>query len=1027
MGRLSGSALRLVPLVVLVAFAMDPVSAARAQTAQPPQPPEGAPPSPPPAESPQPSELPPASPSAPAPAVSEPAPAAERTVTGTLREVGTRDPVEGAVVILQGSDKVIVTTGNGRFTLRGVPAGEAKLDIAGPTHDPVTIDVAADQTTVDVFLKAVVAEISVVQRAPVIAKANLANGASVVRADDLNRVTSQTVESALQGKLAGANIQSNSGAPGGGLHIRLRGVSTIIGQAEPLFILDGVVLSNVAIPNGISSVTASERQSNPGKSDQDDQVNRIADLVPSDIESIEVLKGASASALYGSRASNGVVIITTKRGVPGQPKVNITQRFGTYRPSNKLGSRKFATVDEAVATFGEPARAAFKPGETYDHEDLLTSQRDLAHETTGTIVGGSQTSTYYASITQRKDPGIVLGTGYEKQGGRLSLDQKLGDRLKIGFSTNVIRSLSRRGVNNNDNAGVSNYAVLASTPSFWDPRRRADGTFPENPFLPSGTNPLQTAALANSDEEVWRIIGSANLSLTLMNTAPNLLMFFTTVGVDQFQQKNKLFFPPELFFEPKDGFAGTSIDTTSNNRNLNLSSSMVHRFDPGGGWALASTLGLQLESRSLDSVYITSKGAARANVDFGTLVNLAELRTEVADRGVFLQEELLLFERSLSLLGAVRAEQSSTAGDPNKFWFYPKAQAAFSVPTLPAAINLLRVRLAYGEAGNQPRYGQKFTPLTGQMNLGGAPGFAVRGDLGNPNIRPERQREVDLGLDVIAWDDRAVLELSVYQKTISDLLLERVPAPSTGFVREFFNGGQLRNRGLEAMLQLTPVRAGGFEWFTRTIFSMNRSKISNLPIPGFQTGGFGSDLGSFRIEDGQSATQIVGKARRPDGTCCEERKLGDQEPTFRMSFVQGFSFGPFGLSALFDWQKGSDVINLTKLLYDFSGNTADFATAGEKRLAEWEENAGVYIEDASFLKMREIELHYELPEGFISYVSPMKSGRIGLSARNVFTLTSYSGLDPEVSNFGNEPIARNIDVAPYPPSRSFWLTLSAGF
>jgi TonB-dependent starch-binding outer membrane protein SusC len=949
-----------------------------------------------------------------------------RDIGGTVREQGSRDPVEGAVIVVEGTATAAVTNAEGRFTLPAVPEGPVRLDVTGPSHEQARVDIPAGESAVSIFLKPTIADISVIERAPVIAKANLANGASVVRGDDLNRVTSQTVEGALQGKLSGTNIQSNSGAPGGGLHIRMRGVSTIMGQTEPLFILDGVVLSNAAIPNGISAVTLSERGSN-AKSEQDDAVNRIADLIPNDIESIEVLKGASASALYGSRASNGVVIITTKRGVPGKPRVAITQRFGTYQLSRTLGSRTFATVDEAVATFGESAREHYQSGRTFDHERELINQPRLANETVGTIIGGTPTSSYYASITQRNDPGIVRGTGYEKQGGRLSLEQKLGDRLKLGFSTNVIRSLSRRGVNNNDNAGVSNYVVLSSTPSFWDARRRPDGTFPENPFLPSGTNPLQTVHLASTNEEVWRVIGAANASLTLWDTQPNLLMFFTTVGVDQFQQSNKLFFPPDLHFEPKDGFSGTSLDTNSTNRNLNLSSSLVHRHDRAGGWSVASSLGLQLESRTLDSVYITSKGAARSNVDYGTQVNLTELQSRVVDRGVFLQEEVLLLGRALSLLGAVRAEQSSTAGDPHKVWWYPKAQIAYSVPWLPAQLDLLRARLAYGEAGNQPQYGQKFTPIVGQSNLEGTAGFNVNGDLGNPNIRPERQKEFDLGVDLIGLDDRAVLELSVYQKTVHDLLLERVVAPSTGFVTEFFNGGKLRNRGVEAMLQVTPVRRGSFQWLTRTIFSLNRSKILDLPIPAFQTGGFGADLGSFRIEEKKSATQIVGKTRRADGTCCEERALGDQEPTFRMTFVQAFSWGPLGLSALLDWQQGSDVINLTRLLYDSAGNSADFQSAGMKRVADWREDAGVYIEDASFLKLREIELHYELPARLLGLLGPTKSARLGISARNLLTFSKYSGLDPEVSNFGNAPIARNIDVAPYPPSRSFWFSLSAGF
>jgi TonB-linked SusC/RagA family outer membrane protein len=952
-----------------------------------------------------------------------------RTISGVVREdFGARETVAGAVVTVEGTEQTAVTTTDGRFTLVAVPTGPITLDVFGPSHEPAHLDLTPDQSSATIFIKPAVAEISVVQRAPVIAKMNLANGASVVKDQDLNRVSAQTVDSALQGKLAGADIQRNSGAPGGGLQIRLHGVSTIKGQSEPLIILDGVMISNLAIPNGLSAVTLSERAGiSPAAATQDDPVNRIADLNPNDIESIEVLKGASASALYGSKASNGVLIITTKRGIPGKLRGSVTVRLGTSMLSNKLGARNFATVDEAVGAFGEAARPVYQPGVTYDHEEELAGRHDLANETVASLTGGSEATTFYASLMQRNDPGIVTGTGYQKQSGTLSLDQRLGQRLKLGLSANVVHSVAERGVFNNDNAGVSHYVVLPSTPNFYDLRARPDGTFPPNPFVPSLNNPLQTAALTHNAEDVWRFIGSGNATINLLRTDHHLLVLFGIVGLDQFQQKNKLFFPPDLYFEPQDGFAGTALDSTATSRNINAAATLVHRFSSGHGWSNASTLGVQFDTHTLDSVYVASRGAARSNVDYGTQISITEYRADTANRGAFLQEELVVLNERLSLLAALLGEQSSTAGNPDKVFLFPKAQAAFTFPGLPRQIELLRLRVAYGESGNQPRYGQKFTPLSGQVNIEGGPGFVLRGTLGNPHILPERQRELELGTDIITLDNRAVLELSVYQKTITDLLLERMVAPSTGFFREFFNGGELRNRGIEGRLLLTPVRRGSFEWVTSTIFTLNRSKIVDLPIPGFQTGAFGADLGSFRIEEGASATQIVGNAKAPDGTCCPPRKLGDTEPTFRMSFLQGVSWGPVGASALLEWQNGSNVINLTKLLQDSAQNTPDFVPAGMQRLKDWPENAGVYIESASFLKLREVELHYDLNGPWLAYLGPMKGLRLSISARNLFTITPYTGLDPEVSNFGSDPITRNVDVAPYPPSRSFWFSLSAGF
>jgi hypothetical protein len=193
-------------------------------------------------------------------------------------------------------------------------------------------------------------------------------------------------------------------------------------------------------------------------------------------------------------------------------------------------------------------------------------------------------------------------------------------------------------------------------------------------------------------------------------------------------------------------------------------------------------------------------------------------------------------------------------------------------------------------------------------------------------------------------------------------------------------------------------------------------------------GGFGNSLGTFRIEKGASATQIVGNAGpKADGTCCEVQKIGDTEPDFRMGFSNTVKYKDWSLSFLLDWQKGSDIINLTRYIYDLAGNTVDYELNGEARLEGSKLYAATYLEDASFLKLRELTLTYNLPEAFVAKLPKVKSARLSFSGRNLLTFTNYSGLDPEVSNFGNQAIARNIDVAPFPPSRSFWTSLDVGF
>jgi hypothetical protein len=213
------------------------------------------------------------------------------------------------------------------------------------------------------------------------------------------------------------------------------------------------------------------------------------------------------------------------------------------------------------------------------------------------------------------------------------------------------------------------------------------------------------------------------------------------------------------------------------------------------------------------------------------------------------------------------------------------------------------------------------------------------------------------------------------------------------------------------------MRGSDVSWILRSTFYMNRSKIEELPVPAFNTGGFGLSLGAFRIEEGKSATQIVGL----DGVD------GDANPDFQMSFSSDLNYKRFSFGFLWDWKHGGDIINLTQLLYDAFGNSVDQVAAGNARITNW---AGgqtkVYVQDGSYLKLREVNVGYDLPPDIPRHFG-MRTARISFSGRNLLRFTPYKGLDPEVSNFGNQAIARNIDVAPFPPSRSFFFSIDVGF
>ena len=406
---------------------------------------------------------------------------------------------------------------------------------------------------------------------------------------------------------------------------------------------------------------------------------------------------------------------------------------------------------------------------------------------------------------------------------------------------------------------------------------------------------------------------------------------------------------------------------------------------------------------------------------------------------MFAQEEFLSLSERLLLTAGITADRSSANSDTGKYFYYPKLSGSFRFPQPFSWLTEAKLRAAYGQSGNEPLFGQKFTPLSAIENIAGLPGLVVPvlGTVGSKNLHPERQREFEAGTDLTLMQGRAAIELTGFRKDISDLLLQRTLAPSSGFGFENFNGGKLRTTGLELGINLAPIQSSEVEWVFRTSYASTRSKIVQLPVPTFRGLGFGTALGSFQFEEGASATQIVGNDSLPDGSTVV-RKIGDANPDFTMSFVNNLRFRRLRLFGLLDWQHGGSIINLTKFLYDLGQNTADYAdpitygglqtTKGANRLRLFPKQTAVYVEDGSFLKLRELTLSFELPETMVSrFGRGVRTAELSFSGRNLWTHTNYTGMDPEVSNFGNQPIGRNIDVAPFPPSRSFWFSLSLGF
>jgi TonB-linked SusC/RagA family outer membrane protein len=948
-----------------------------------------------------------------------------RQVAGTVTNSQTSQGIAEATVAVQGTQIVAQAGPDGRYTLNA-PANRLILVTRAIGFKAHTDTIPLGVETVNITLEPDIfklEEVVVTGQSTGIQKQNLPNAVATVSAGELTRAPTGTLESALQGKIPGALIQANSGAPGGGIQVNLRGVSTITGDVNNLFVIDGVVVSNDAIPNGADAVTAAQAGGNPRN--QDNPVNRIADLNPEDIERIEVLKGGSAAAIYGSKANNGVVIITTKRGQLGKPQFSLTQRLGTFWRANELGQRTFGSLAEALSVFSDTATVTslFQQGRTFDIEKQIYGRHDLSYETSASVSGGTGTTKYFISGLVKNDEGIAINTGYKKQSLRANIDQELANWINLSVNTNVIHSRSQRGLSNNDNSGTSPYLVFPFTPNFIDLSGTGDEVtdFPLNPFERS--NPIQTFNFLKNEEDTWRALGAVTARMALKSTPRHNVSLITIAGVDYFNQENNFVSPPQLEYEPNDGQAGTVVLGKAANLNLNLAVNGNYTYTPESGRFQSTTsFGMQYEDRDLDATRVLARTllAGQENPDQAASVSVLQDDHPVRDLGIYGQEEVLLFDRKMLLTAGLRADRSSTNGDTDKFHFYPKAAVSYRFIKPFGGLDEIKLRGAFGQTGNQPLFGSKFSPDT-TGTIGGLFGVLPGNRAGDPFIKPERQSEIEAGFDAQLAGGRAEVNFSVYQRIISDLLLEQTLPPSSGQEsRVFSSDSRLRNRGIEASLTLSPIQSRDVNWLFRTTFFKNKTVITRLSVPTYQTGGFALALGTYQIEEGKSATQIFGS----------EGLIGDATPDFQMSFSSDLDYKRFTFGFLFDWKQGGDVINLTEFLYDAGQNSVDYVGPGQERQRLF--NSGisqVYVQDGSYLKLREVTLAYNLPESFTRglFGSSVRHARLSVSGRNLLRFTGYRGLDPEVSNFGNQAIVRNIDVAPFPPSRSFFFSIDLGF
>ena len=948
-----------------------------------------------------------------------------QTLSGKITDSETGEPLPGAQVFVKGTFVGTTTDVNGAYSLD--VDGSVTVVIAYIGYK--TQEVATSGGSGDFAMEPDVLrqdEVVVTGLVSTVKRRNAANSVASVSGDDLVNAPTQTLDQALSGQFAGVNIRRNSGAPGGGVNVNLRGQSTLTGSTQPLYVIDGVIVNNDANQSGIDVVTAATGAGSARPQGQ--PTNRIGDINPNDIESIEVLKGASAAAIYGAKASNGVIIIKTKRGRGGKTKFNFSTKTGQSSLLRKMGHRVFETYAEAeeqygadVASLGNNASGSWA-GNDFDYEEILYGETGQLTEHTLSAVGGDESTQFYLGGQYMDEGGIIKNTGYKKLSGRMNVDHRLSEKAKVSVSTNMIRSEADRGVTGNDNTNMTYGFSIGFTPSFIDIRDTdGDGVFPVNPTNPS--NPLETAEYFVNNEVTHRALGSMTFDYNLFRASNMDLGFLAVAGADFYNQENEVFIPPFLQIESSKDEAGQSVMTTTDNLNTNLSLNLVHKMKMSG-MNFNTTAGLQYETYDWNSVFVHATGMipTQTNVDKASSQSVYHDRKKRQDRGQFFQEEVTVGD-NLYVAFSMRGDVSSTMGDTETKEWYPKAAASYQLGEF-AVFDNLKLRGAFGQTGNMPQSKAKYTTMS-SSNIGGINGLVASSTRGNSSIKPERTTEMEFGMDFSLMNGLASVEATMYQQEIEDLILLVDLPPSSGASYAWENGGEMTTNGMEFALGLNPtalVSVGGLDWNFHMTYYTNESEVTKLTVDPYNFGGFATFLGTYRIEEGYSPSAIVG-SEMTDG---KHDVLGDENPDYRLSFRNSFSFGPVSLSFLIDRKEGGSAINLANLIYDLGGTTVDYEENGGERLANLGAVTAPYIESTSYTALRDLSMTYTLPgsmtEGFgVSYL------QLGLSARNWWMTSDYTGLSPEVSQFGNEAVGGSVDTNPFPLSKSMYLTLSMGF
>jgi TonB-linked SusC/RagA family outer membrane protein len=990
-------------------------------------------------------------------------------ITGSVLDAETRAPLVNATVQLRTAGSATpaattVTDEAGRFTLRPrVAAGTYTLQFSqigrGTSTRQVTLG-AQREVSVDAVALAPAAlqleELIVTGTGVPTERREVGNTVATVRGEEINQAPAAvSVDRALQGRIAGAVISQNSGNPGAGATIRLRGTSSILGGADPLIVVDGVIVENNSDP--LISVGSNNTRQGSAIS------TRLTDIAPGDIERVEVLKGAAAAALYGSRANNGVIQIFTRRGQEGLPRISYTAEYSSSEtpryfrvnmaPNAGLGDSLFLT---------KPGGGRYRMGEAITRYDV---QPEIFRTAPGfnthlSIGGGTGGTSYYLSGAWTDQEGIIRQTGHEKRTFRGKVSQRVSDVLEVSFNGSYIQSNTQYQQEGEQTTGALTVALFTPT-GFNYAYNDSLARFPYTPIITA--NPLQVLREVRAYASVDRLLGSIQGTLTPLSN----LTLTALVGLDDSREANTLLMPP---YSVGPAFTGSITNPVRSVRRLNTDLTANLESPLSGSMDLTSTAGFRYTADRTNTIRAGAENLPPGQETVGGATQFASQSiTEFRTVDGFLQERLAIADR-LFLTGALNVEASSAFGPDERWQLFPRLGASWVVDEMPfwrdgplsRSVSALRVRASYGQTGGQPpsAYGifNNFTDII----FAGRPGQVGSTILANPELKPERQREWEGGFDIGLFNDRALLEFTYYDQLTRDVVLLRPLANSSGFDVQYQNIGEISNRGIEITAAADVVRRGAFSWNTRLTYARNRNRVERMRTPGdtifseylnivaegqpvgvFYGAVFPRDAQNNIVYTGPGGiprryrvcTRAAGCPTANDSTIVR-RVLGDPNPDFTASLANTLSLNDnLQFSFLLDGRFGNEVANFTRRIQDFFGLSEDTEReiAGEVPRGFFTQNSErhvlyeAFVEDGSFVKLREVALGY-------TFTQPWVRGRLGaesltlrVAGRNLHTWTDYSGIDPEVNLFGGSTVARGVDFVTTPIPRSLTVGLTVNF